>query len=143
MPWVRPRNVAGASGAVWSAAEILRLAHASPVEVGLFGLAATGLTGWKAGSKPAAIAGTAGAWLTLASAAGPWAGSGLLWHPLTIAWGAGTLAAVWALDKHAAIRAAKSPVVVGADSRALCTRSHRLCASASAWSSCRSSRFCA
>lgn len=106
---VRPRNTLGASAAVLAAAEVMHLAHAAPVEVGLASLVAAGFTGWRAGGKPAAVVGAGGAWLAVATAAGPFtAGVGLLWHPLEITWAAGALAALWALDRHAAIRAAKA-----------------------------------
>ena len=103
---VRPRNTLGASVAALTAAELAHLTHTSPLDPALLTLAATGFTGWKAGGKPAAIVGAGGAWLTVATAAGPFTGSGL-WHPLEIIWGASALAALWALDKHAAVRAAK------------------------------------
>ena len=103
---VRPRNTLGASVAALTAAELAHLTHMSPVDPAVATLIATGFTGWKAGGKPAAIVGAGGAWLTVATAAGPFTGSGL-WHPLEIIWGAGALAALWALDKHAAVRAAK------------------------------------
>ena len=103
---VRPRNTLGASVAALTAAEIMHLTHMPPADPALLTLAATGFTGWKAGGKPAAIVAAGGAWLTAATVAGPSTGSGL-WHPLEIIWGAGALTALWALDKHAAVRAAK------------------------------------
>lgn len=104
---VRPRNTLGASVAALTAAELAHVTHMPPLDPALLTLAAAGFTGWRAGAKPAAIVGAGGAWLTVATAAGPFTGSGLLWHPLEIIWGAGALTALWALDKHAAVRAAK------------------------------------
>ncbi len=105
---VRPRNTLGASVAALAAAEVMHLTHVSPVDPAMLTLAAAGFTGWRAGSKPAAVVAAGGAWLTAATMAGPFtAGTGLLWHPLEVVWGAGALAALWALDKHAAVRAAK------------------------------------
>lgn len=104
---VRPRNTLAASAAALAAAEVMHLTHVSPADPAMLTLAAAGFTGWRAGGKPAAIVGAGGAWLTAATAAGPLAGSGPLWHPLTIAWGAGALAALWALDRHAAVRTAR------------------------------------
>jgi hypothetical protein len=101
-----------ASGVLWTAAEILHAAHIAPMEVGLAAAAVAGITygkvkGSKHGAAVAAGVSLTGAWLTIATDAGP---LGWQWHGfpgLSMAWLAGSVIGYIALRRHERIAAAR------------------------------------
>lgn len=107
-----PRKVLPAAVAVWTAAEVMHLVHWPPStwETALTSAAATAAA-WGAAGRgrapswlPGWLAAT-GAWVTVASAAGPlcW----LPYVPLTAAWAAGAGVARWKAARHPSVTAAR------------------------------------
>lgn len=105
------RAVLPAAGVVLAAAEGMHLASVSGLTTGLGAAAATAVTyaavhhrGGPA-QRAATVTGLGAAWLTAADVLGPLAGG--TWHPLTIAWAAGTFVGYRALRQCEAIRDAR------------------------------------
>ena len=103
---------------VWTAAEIMHAVGVSGVYPGAATVAAVLGGGWLGernardpgrarlrGAEVAAVTGTAGAWLTAATAWGPLAGPH---HLMTLAYLAGAGGGYWWLRRHEAVRAARA-----------------------------------